>query len=471
MTITNTDVKSDRPTQKVILNQSLIIINPTDVVKDKVIRANTFRNPKYESTEKLGYSTWNIEPFVYTYTSRGNALVVSRGFAREFMDILNKNDIECLLEDKRTCPHCEYPPLAGITLRSYQQKAVDESANKGQGVLVATTGAGKTIMGLELIRRRKTTALIIVHKKELAAQWSKEIKRLFGFEPGIIGDGKFEIGERITIAMAQTLAKREEQCKELVRSWGLILVDECHHAPADQFSTVINWMPARYRYGLSATPTRRDGLDCIIFRTIGPIIAQVPKAEVVAKGSVIAAKVNIVRTEFNPGIVNNWHEYLNAINCAERNMLIIGLIPKDKSTLILVDRVIHAEDLSSILRNLGIDHILAHGTLPTEERSTLMQRIKHSSLTVGTCGLLGEGLDVAHWDTLIMASPISSEVKLMQAVGRIVRPAKDKDVAIVYDLHDDSGLSGSSLKKRIELYKKHGIRFDFNWETQTEKCA
>ncbi len=236
MNIANTSVKSDRLSQKVILNHSLIIQNPLECIEGKIIAANTFPSPKYADAEKYGRSCFGIDPYVFTYTKQGNNLIVSRGFAKELMDILKNSDVECDLEDKRTCPLCEYPPLAGITLRSYQKKAVDEAANRSQGVLVATTGAGKTIMGLELIRRRQTTALIIVHKKELAEQWRKEIKRLFGLEPGFIGDGKFDVGTRITIAMAQTLAKREEQCKELVNSWGLLLVDEVHHAPAEQFS-------------------------------------------------------------------------------------------------------------------------------------------------------------------------------------------------------------------------------------------
>jgi superfamily II DNA or RNA helicase len=181
--------------------------------------------------------------------------------------------------------------------------------------------------------------------------------------------------------------------------------------------------------------------------------------------------VNIVQTHFKPGPINGWHEFLDAINNAERNMLIIELIPKGKSTLILADRVAHAEDISAMLNSLKIDHVLAHGALPTQERDTLMKRITQSTLTIGTTGLLGEGLDVAHWDTLILASPISSETKLLQAIGRVVRPSKDKEVATIFDLHDDSGLSGSSLKKRLELYRKHNIQFDFNWDAQPAKCA
>ena len=113
-------------------------------------------------------------------------------------------------------------------------------------------------------------------------------------------------------------------------------------------------------------------------------------------------------------------------------------------------------------------HVLAHGKLPPEERESLMQRIKRSSITIGTTGLLGEGLDVAHWDTLILAAPVSSEAKLLQAIGRIVRPAQDKEIGIVYDLKDDCGFAGHSLKARLEIYKKHCIKFEFNADLEND---
>ena len=90
-----------------------------------------------------------------------------------------------------------------------------------------------------------------------------------------------------------------------------------------------------------------------------------------------------------------------------------------------------------------------------------MQELKTAHITLGTTGLLGEGLDVSSWSVLIMASPISSEIKLLQNIGSIVRPASGKEKAIVYDLRDDCGFSGSSFNKRKAIYEKHKIRIEF----------
>jgi superfamily II DNA or RNA helicase len=114
-----------------------------------------------------------------------------------------------------------------------------------------------------------------------------------------------------------------------------------------------------------------------------------------------------------------------------------------------------------MLNRRNIDHVLAHGKIGKKEREGMMERIKSAKLTVGTTSLLGEGIDVSSWNTLIMGAPISSEIKLMQAIGRIVRPSNGKEKAIVYDLKDNCGFAGASFNKRFEIYKKNKIWVQF----------
>ena len=129
--------------------------------------------------------------------------------------------------------------------------------------------------------------------------------------------------------------------------------------------------------------------------------------------------------------------------------------------LVLTDRIKHAEQLSEMLNARNVPHVLAHGQLKKKDRSEAMESMKSAQITIGTTSLLGEGLDIASWSFLVMAAPISSEVKLMQAVGRVVRPAPGKEKALIYDLKDDSAFAGSSFKKRFEIYKKNKIWVNF----------
>ena len=274
------------------------------------------------------------------------------------------------------------------------------------------------------------------------------------------------VGEEITVALIQTLSAQEERTKELSWGFGLVLVDEGHHCPCDQFFSVLGLMKAKYRYSLSATPHRRDGLEAIIYRATGPDISHILREEVEECGAIVPATVRAIDTHFNPGPVGSWHEYLDAIGeNAARNILIIDLAQQsDGPTLVLVDRIDHATQLSKMLTRREIDHVLAHGQLKKVDREGLMDRIKQSKITIGTTGLLGEGIDVPSWSNLIMASPISSEIKLLQAVGRVIRPGFMKENALIYDLRDDCGFSGASFNKRFKIYKKNRIWVDFDPE-------
>jgi len=444
---------------KITLNEAIVITNISPAIRDEVTRHNTFHNPKLRDAKKYGRSTWNLPAYIKTYKLNCDDLIVHRGFCHDLIEFLKDKSEPYEIDDQRICPPADYPVLNGITLRPYQDRVIEEAKKHSQGVLCCPTGSGKSILGCELIRAKKTTALIMVHKKELAEQWKNLIEKVFGFTPSMIGDGSWDESESITIATVQTLSRYEEKTRKL--NCGLVLLDECHHAPAEQFAKVINWLPAKYRYGLSATLNRRDMLDFLIFRSLGPVIASVSKYEVEAVKSIVPAVVKVIKTGFNPGLINGWQRYIRSLNNMGRNLTILRLIPADESVLILTDRVVHAEEISRMLTVRKIDNTLAHGELQAEQRATLMQRIKGSRITVGTTSLLGEGLDVSSWSVLILASPISSEAKLMQAIGRVVPPLEGKKVGLVYDLHDDHGFSGSSLKNRRDIYEKHGIEVQF----------
>ena len=448
--------------QKIILNENLIVCEPIEEIREKIIKDNTFANPQYAEALKYARNTDTIEAVIETFSCQGLNIIVQRGYGRDFLNTLNKKLIPAEIIEQRSCPQAVFPALKGVSLRHYQLRAVNEAHDATQRTIVAPTEAGKSIMGLELIRRKQTPSLILLHRSELAKQWKNEVKRLFGITPGFIGAGTWEVGDLITIGMVQTLAKNEEKCRELSDKFGLILCDECHHAPARTFAQVIGWLASKFRFGLSATPTRRDKLDCLIHRVIGPTLTRISREEVEGVNSIVPAFITIVNTGHDPGSVNSWHQFCSSLNNPYRNRLVLNFITKNKATLILVDRIVHAESLSEALKEMRVAHVLAHGNLPSEKRATLMDRIKSSSITVGTTSLLGEGLDVAHWETLILAAPISSEAKLLQAIGRIVRPSEGKELGRVFDLKDDCGFAGSSLKNRLEIYKKHGINFKFN---------
>lgn len=450
----------------VVLNISdkICIHSPDKDLVSKIIQVNTFRNPKHEANELRGYSNWQTSRTIETFHRHEDGTIsVSRGFLPELLTLCEEFNLKYSIEDRRVESPVTFPILKGVTLRPYQEEAISKAMKSEQGVLVSPTGSGKSLMGLDIIRRRGQKTLIIVHRSDLARQWIEKIHECMGIEAGFIGEGQWTIGDQITVAMVQTIAAKGKETQGFSNAFGLILLDEVHHAPASTFFDVLGLLPAKYRLGLSATPSRRDGLEKMIYRAIGPAIAIISKEEVEGVGATVPAAVISIETGFNPGFVDSWAQYLDSLTAtAERNVQIINLAQQaEGAVLILVDRIAHAEQLSEMLSRRNIDHVLAHGKIQSKDRKSVMDRIKSAKLTVGTTSLLGEGLDVSVWSVLIMGAPISSEIKLMQAIGRIVRPSPGKIKALVYDLKDDCGFSGSSFNKRFEIYRKHKIWVQF----------
>jgi len=442
------------------LSGTLKLTDASPELAELVLSANTYSNPAYAEALRVGRSVWRVPAEICTYRDDrecdGN-IVLPRGYLSELLTLLPKGTP---LEDGRTQAKVPFPEFQGVTLRPYQKKVVVAASKAEQGVICAPTGSGKTLMGLALLSHLKHRTLVVVHSKELAKQWREVIHDRLGIAAGFIGDGKWTEGEVITIGMLQTLHRNPERTCEMAAQYGTTLVDEVHHVPATTFAEVLSWLPTRYRYGLSATPHRRDGLDVLIHRVVGPTLAQVSTKDVQKAGATVPAVVKIIESGFFPGVVDSWVAFVNAlVNDGNRNQLIVDIAEKSAlkvPVLVLVERIEHAEFLAALVR---VPCVLVHGSMPAKERAAAMVEIQNANITIGTVGLLGEGLDVAGWGALILASPISSRTRLLQAIGRIVRPHEGKVRGYVADIVDRHPLAMASFRKRCAIYDDQKIQF------------
>lgn len=428
----------------------------------EIEKVNTFPNPQHAENERMGYSNWGTPWTLELFRWEDRVLILPRGFYSDLIDILNEMQISIAdieWDNVTVRRNVRFPDLKDVHLREYQVRAIENLSTHTQGCLVSPTGSGKSLIGIEIMRRKGQKSLVIVHRSDLAHQWQQVIFQVLGLKSGFIGSGHWIIGDQITIAMIQSISSMREEFQEISNQFGLVLVDECHHVPANSFYNILSMIPARYRYGLSATPKRRDGLDMLIYRAIGPCIANVDRSEVEELGATVPVNVQCVNTGFDPGPVESWNGYLQAITeSLERIEVVIVCIRSMKHTLILVDRIEHAQIIFKILKFRGADCVLVHGQMKKKERTEAVEMMKKAHITVGTTGLLGEGLDVSAWEVLILASPISSEIKLLQAIGRVVRFHPGKESALVYDLKDDCAFAGASFKKRLKIYNDNNIK-------------
>lgn len=423
-----------------------------------ICRMLTYSNPEFGRRERLGLSTSDTDPTVTTWARVPGGVSIPRGAGRRLVTLLRQHGISYTVEDATVAPTLDLALTPG-TLRPYQVRALDALLAYRTGVLEAPTGCGKTNVLLSAIARLQTTALVLVHTRELVRQTVERCQSWLGVDAGVLGGGRWVV-RPITVASVQTLVRRD--LNAIASQFGVVLVDEAHHAPARQHATVLDALPARYRYGFSATPWRKDGLDMVIGDYLGDTTARVSPAEVLAAGATVPPRFEVVPTAFEHDLddaPNAWSAMITALTENTARNQVLTEIVRDRVTagatvVVLTDRVAHVDLLGDLLEDLA--PVCLHGDLPRGIREARMSAVRAGApLTLATAALLGEGIDAPAWDTLIMASPFAGGPRTLQAVGRVVRPAPGKREALVIDLLDERvDALQAAYRQRARLYRE-----------------
>ena len=214
-----------------------------------------FANTEFFVKKQSGKSTFGTERFFKLIEETENEIIVPRGFIGKLIRFCKENQIEFDFNDNRA-KHTEISFSFNAVLRTHQQPIIEAVTKKDYGIIVAPPGSGKTIIGLKIIADKCQPALIIVHRKQLLEQWIERVEAFLGIpqkDIGVVGSGKSKIGKQITVATIQSLNKHID---ELQNSFGTIIIDECHHIPAESFRCIIEKLNTFYLYGLTATPKK-----------------------------------------------------------------------------------------------------------------------------------------------------------------------------------------------------------------------
>lgn len=404
----------------------------------------TIDNPKYVSAKK--YGRWvgkQLKPKLKYYESVPGGLRFPRGFANQAVllcrEILRETpDIQ---DDRLLLPEVDFS-FAGA-LRPYQETALAAAARRSFGVLEAGTGSGKTVMALAIIAARRQPTLIIVHTKELLYQWQERIQEFLGCAAGLVGDGHFSV-QPISVAIVNTARKR---VGELLPCFGHLVVDECHRVPATLFTDVVSSFAGHYLLGLSATAFRSDeGLTKLIYFYMGDRIHRVDQVELEATGAVVKPELIRRKTAFRYRYRGEYQALIKAlVQDAGRNRQIIDDVVQvsqmnNSGTLLLVsDRIGHCQHFEKGLRDRGVEVALLTGQTPAEQRAMTVKEVQDGKIRVlvATLQLIGEGFDCPGLSTLFLTTPITFEGRLLQVLGRIMRPAEGKQ-AKVFDYVDEA---------------------------------
>ncbi|WP_235851185.1 DEAD/DEAH box helicase, partial [Paraburkholderia piptadeniae] len=239
---------------------------------NRLIRLAAFQNPEFYRAQARGFSVWDKPRIIGRAENCPRHIALPRGCLDDVMTLLRDNDIACDIRDERCTGESLPVPFAG-TLRDDQQAAIVDLLRHDTGILHAPTAFGKTVTAAAMIAQRGVNTLVLVHRRELLDQWRERLQSFLALdarEIGTIGGGKSKATGRIDVAMLQSVAPDGAR-GELLRRYGHVIVDECHHVSADSFEAVLKAVHARYVLGLTATPVRRDSQQPVMFMLCGPI--------------------------------------------------------------------------------------------------------------------------------------------------------------------------------------------------------
>lgn len=469
-----------------LVGRRLTITGLTPKMKRKIKKSLTLVNPTFHILKRMGKYTGDTPRKFKYYKEKGDKLIMPRGTVAKVIKYVLKCGKAYQIKRKTISLKTDVL-IKNFEMRNYQIKLIgtmfDEALNArmNEGVISMTTGAGKTLVALEIARCLKLTTTILVPSNFILQQFKNECIEKFGFEPGIIGGGKNSIVD-ITIATFQSLQSNKLACRELAERTSILIVDECQGVPAEGRANIVQQFRPEYLFGLSGTPDRTDGRAKAIFFYMGPIIAQYegeflkPTVEVIFTKIKLATHVR-VRRQINgqEHIVKKrlaYHEVIDRmIEDKNRNVLVSGLAMGEMMTgrkvLVLTKRVAHYKSMEAKFANFPGVHFIDS---KDPGRNDLLAGFKSGLVDFngifGTTSLLAVGTDIPALDTLIIACDIKSSILTTQSVGRILRLFEGKQQPKIIDLCDNNHPSlYNQYKERERTYVKKGWKVTTPWKT------
>ena len=475
---------------EIIITKSNMLYLPLKQLKPKVLnhlkRIASFRNPEFYSRQAMRFSTYNVPRIISCAEITDDYLALPRGCENAVCDFLDSKGARYRFEDKTNHGKRISVSFKG-ELRKEQEDAVRAMTKEITGVLSGTTAFGKTVTAIGLIAKRKVSTLILVHTKALLDQWKKELEtfldieykqedtppkrgRRKAFSPiGCLHSTENTLHGIIDIALMQSCVS-DNEAKPFLRNYGMVIADECHHVSAVNFESVLKFCNARYVYGLTATPIRKDGHQPIIFMQCGPIRYTVD------------AKAQMAKQDFNRLLVPRFTAYRWLTDdkvdypqlirrLAEddvRNNLIVEevlqTVREGRSPIVLTSLTAHVTTLAELLKGKCQNVVTLVGSEPAKEKrekQELLQTIapEEPLVIVATGKYVGEGFNLPRLDTLFMALPISWKGNVSQYAGRLHRDYDGKSEVLIYDYVDiHIPLCEVMYRRRLKGYASIGYQ-------------
>lgn len=487
-------------TMQVTLSDGVYVntVNLRPRIQNQIRRMAAFSNPVFYKNQAMGLSNFENYRFIYLGSDEAGFIKVPRGIMENIAEECQKAGIAYEVDDKRSKGHPIHAEFTG-ELKESQKLAIEELLQYDTGILNAATAFGKTVVCCDVIAKRQISTLVLLQSSALMEQWQEALEKFLDIDEelpeyetptGRKKRRKSVIGKLqgahdsttgiIDIAMVGSVCKNGEYHRRL-KEYGLILVDECHHAASDTIVDILQEVNAKYVYGVTATPFRGDGLEKINYMLLGPIrYRYTSKDRAKEQGIehlVYPRFTRAVAPRFSQDKMHPNEAYEIIRNNEDRDELIIRdvkqCVDDGRTPVVLSKYVEHSQRLYQRLINYADKVFLLSGRNSKKDHKEILKQMSQvmpneSMILVATGKLIGEGFDYPRLDTLIMATPVAWRGVVEQYAGRLNRDYDGKKSVIIYDYVDSHiSMFDRMYHKRLKAYKQIG--YDIFSTTGTQK--
>lgn len=414
------------------------------------------------------------------------------GMARLVQQKLQERGVES--EVKREAPALDLPQevpeniLPGVTLRDYQINAARKALMAQGGIIQMPTASGKTVVAAAILKALNLPSIFLVNSIRLLRQTAQSFEKFGLRNVGVVGEGVFEPGYT-TVAMVQTLnaaiKRRKSKAIHLLETADVLFADEMHHISSKSWENVALTTGAAIRYGLSGTPFRTRGLsryeDWLVFGLCGEICYSIPTQMLVDRGYIARPRLFMLPvSEPRVNSFKDWHSVydLGVVNHEGRNAaakdVISRLLGRGLRVLVSVQRIEHGKAMIQDLHESGVSSVFLMGSDkifrqgengPVEDMDEV---VDFTSKTVEdfrsgkyqvliASPVLDEGIDLPEIEALVILSGGKSLIKIIQRLGRALRPKPGENEVFVVDFYDKHHpWLTSHSKKRYGEYTEEG---------------
>lgn len=390
----------------------------------------------------------------------------------------------------REKPLPETPILRNIALRDYQAEALEKWVENGyRGIIALPTGAGKTIVAIAALTKKPVRTLIVAYTREQMFQWRDSIVKYTNVDSRYIGL-MYSEEKRISPITITTYQTGFRVINDISPNYGMLIIDEVHHLPADKFKHIVLHSLAEYMLGLSATPIREDGKHEELFPLMGGIVYYRSPSDLMKRGYLAKYKIVTVRVDLTEeerrtfeelrrryrelAGLRRFEEVLEdakrgdqkAIEALKINSEIRMLLSRSKAKVDAVAEIARKEiekgskiivftqyvdQAKEIARKLGA--YLITGETSVDDRKTFLRKFREEPsgiLVVTTVG--DEGLDIPDANVGIIVSGTGSRRQFIQRLGRLLRPKKNDVEAVMYEVVLKKTMEEFQARRRKNLF-------------------